>query len=331
MLGEHSYSNVTLTHLFQLSEARSKLSRLSKLRWPLSSQKQPHLLWFSMASIATHCPLCVPWDSWGEQTIRGQIQTSQRWTPYATQDCVLICSLPNSHSSQLVTPPRWWKGASWMKGCIWLLWYNTLDSGGWSARCGQWWTRMARTWQRISTRHSSLIWGENRGHHIMNDLQKHSGSQWRSCRGSSGSPWRDGWILFIAVHEHWSREYSYLHKHYFCAYCLSIALHTIILNASCVSVTFELNTLLDLSWQATTKSLGSLKAEPLLQVLGESTRTVTVWVIRGVEGVGDVPGVRGGSGEFWSSCTKELDCHKNSDLGSEVGTDIGLNSTTLRL
>ena len=28
---------------------------------------------------------------------------------------------------------------------------------------------------------------------------------------------------------------------------------------------------------------------------------------------------------------KKLDWHKNSDLRSEVGTDIGLNSTTLRL
>ena len=37
--------------------------------------------------------------------------------------------------------------------------------------------------------------------------------------------------------------------------------------------------------------------ELLLQVLGKSTRTVTVWVIRGDEGMGDVPGVRGGSGE----------------------------------
>ena len=35
----------------------------------------------------------------------------------------------------------------------------------------------------------------------------------------------------------------------------------------------------------------------MLQVLGESTRAMTVWVIRGDEGVGDIPGVRGGSGE----------------------------------
>ena len=35
----------------------------------------------------------------------------------------------------------------------------------------------------------------------------------------------------------------------------------------------------------------------MLQVLGESTRAVAIRVIRGDEGVGDFPGVRGGSGE----------------------------------
>ena len=49
--------------------------------------------------------------------------------------------------------------------------------------------------------------------------------------------------------------------------------------------------LLDLSGEAVTKTLSSLKTELLLQVLSESTRTVTVWVIRGDEGVGDIPGV----------------------------------------
>ena len=62
-------------------------------------------------------------------------------------------------------------------------------------------------------------------------------------------------------------------------------------------VTFELNAWLDLSWQATTKSLGPLQMEFLLQVLGESTWTMTVWVIRGDEGVGDISGVQGDSGE----------------------------------
>ena len=58
-----------------------------------------------------------------------------------------------------------------------------------------------------------------------------------------------------------------------------------------------MNVRLDLSGEATTKSLGSLGAELVLQVLGESTGTMTVWVIRGDKGVGDIPGVRGVSGE----------------------------------
>ena len=48
---------------------------------------------------------------------------------------------------------------------------------------------------------------------------------------------------------------------------------------------------------ATTQSLSSLFTKPLLEVLSESTGTVTIWVIRGDEGMGDIPGVRGGSGE----------------------------------
>ena len=62
-------------------------------------------------------------------------------------------------------------------------------------------------------------------------------------------------------------------------------------------VTFELNVLLDLSGEAATKVFGSLVPEFLLQVLSESTGTVAVWVIRGDEGVGDFPGVRGVQGE----------------------------------
>ena len=62
-----------------------------------------------------------------------------------------------------------------------------------------------------------------------------------------------------------------------------------------VSVTFELNALLNLSWQATTKSLSPLRTKLVLQVLSESTRVMAIWVIRGDEGVGDIPGVRGGS------------------------------------
>ena len=46
-----------------------------------------------------------------------------------------------------------------------------------------------------------------------------------------------------------------------------------------------------------TKSLSSLCAKLLLKILGESTWTMAIWVIRGDEGMGDIPGVRGGSGE----------------------------------
>ena len=59
-------------------------------------------------------------------------------------------------------------------------------------------------------------------------------------------------------------------------------------------VTFGLNVQLDLSGEAATKSLSSLCAELLFEVLGESTWTMAIRVIRGDEGVGDFPGVRGG-------------------------------------
>ena len=64
-----------------------------------------------------------------------------------------------------------------------------------------------------------------------------------------------------------------------------------------VRVTFELNARLDLSGEATTKSLRSLRMELVLQVLSERAWTVRIWVIRGDKGVGDIPGVRGVSGE----------------------------------
>ena len=63
------------------------------------------------------------------------------------------------------------------------------------------------------------------------------------------------------------------------------------------SVTFELNVRLDLSGKATTQSLRSLCTKLLFKILGESTWAVAIWVIRGDEGVGDIPGIRGGSGE----------------------------------
>ena len=65
---------------------------------------------------------------------------------------------------------------------------------------------------------------------------------------------------------------------------------------------FGLNVWLDLSWEATTESLRSLMAELILQVLGKSTWTVTIGVIRGDGGVGDIPGVRGVSGGACRFC-----------------------------
>ena len=61
-----------------------------------------------------------------------------------------------------------------------------------------------------------------------------------------------------------------------------------------VPVTFGLNVRLDLRGKATTKSLSSLCAELLFKILGESTWTMAIGVIRGDEGVGEIPGVRGG-------------------------------------
>ena len=55
------------------------------------------------------------------------------------------------------------------------------------------------------------------------------------------------------------------------------------------SVMFKLNVRLDLSRQAMTKSLCPLQTKLLLQVLGESTQTVAIWVICGVRGCGRYP------------------------------------------
>ena len=65
---------------------------------------------------------------------------------------------------------------------------------------------------------------------------------------------------------------------------------------------FRLNILLDLSKMAATKMLGPLLAQLLLKVLCESTRFWVVWVIQGCKGVGDLPGIRGGSGEGLQFC-----------------------------
>ena len=96
-------------------------------------------------------------------------------------------------------------------------------------------------------------------------------------------------------------------------------------------VTFEWNVLLNLSWRAATKTFCSLVMELLLQVLCQSTGTMTVWVICGDGGMGDIPGIWGVQGESAGSSQLTLDWHKNSDLGSEVGIVTGLNSTTLHL
>ena len=61
-------------------------------------------------------------------------------------------------------------------------------------------------------------------------------------------------------------------------------------------VTFEWNVLLNLSGWAVTKMFSSLMMELLLQILSQSTRAMTVWMIRGDEGIGDIPGVRGVQG-----------------------------------
>ena len=45
-----------------------------------------------------------------------------------------------------------------------------------------------------------------------------------------------------------------------------------------------------------TKSPSPLFTEFMFQVLGESTRAMTIWVIRGDEGVGAFPGILGDSG-----------------------------------
>ena len=78
------------------------------------------------------------------------------------------------------------------------------------------------------------------------------------------------------------------HRLWYCVW------HIRALLPSCV--TFEWNILLDLSGWAATKTFSSLMMELLLQILGQSTWALTVWMIRGDEGVGDIPGVRGVQG-----------------------------------
>ena len=47
---------------------------------------------------------------------------------------------------------------------------------------------------------------------------------------------------------------------------------------------------------ATTSSLGTLYLKLALQILSEGRGIVSVWVVQGCEGVGDIPGVRGVQG-----------------------------------
>ena len=68
---------------------------------------------------------------------------------------------------------------------------------------------------------------------------------------------------------------------------------------------FMLDIQLGLSGEAATQMFSSLVTKPLLQVLSKSTRTVTVWVIRGDEGMGDIPGIRGVQGEVCKFCATE--------------------------
>ena len=47
---------------------------------------------------------------------------------------------------------------------------------------------------------------------------------------------------------------------------------------------------------ATTSSFGTLYLKLALQILSEGGWTLSVWVVQGCEGVGDIPGVRGVQG-----------------------------------
>ena len=82
---------------------------------------------------------------------------------------------------------------------------------------------------------------------------------------------------------------------------------TILPSDANLSVTFEWNVLLDLSREAATKTFSPLVMELLLQVLSQSTRAMTIWVIHDDEGVGDIPGIRGVQGGSVGSAQLRLD------------------------
>ena len=69
-------------------------------------------------------------------------------------------------------------------------------------------------------------------------------------------------------------------------------------------VMFGLNAWLDLSKVAATKVFGTLLAQLLFEVLGESTWFGVIQVIQGDVGMGDIPGIRGGSGKSVDSLGK---------------------------
>ena len=74
-------------------------------------------------------------------------------------------------------------------------------------------------------------------------------------------------------------------------YIILIVIILVIMYHNVITVMFEWNARLDLSEEAATKTFGLLLMEFLLEVLCQSTWTVTIWVIRGDKGVGDIPGV----------------------------------------
>ena len=67
-------------------------------------------------------------------------------------------------------------------------------------------------------------------------------------------------------------------------------------NAKPTSVMFQGNIQLDLSRVAMTLLLSTLFLKLALQILCESSWFMSVWMVQGCEGVGDMPGVQGVQG-----------------------------------
>ena len=83
------------------------------------------------------------------------------------------------------------------------------------------------------------------------------------------------------------------------------------------------NVLLDLSGKAATKMFSSLVTELLLQILSQSIRAMTVWMICGDEGVGDIPGVQGVQG-VCRFCTTKIRLTQELRLSVTVTTTVCL-------